>query len=235
MAPPGEQITEFKLFVYHAKRGSPAQDGGLMAWPFQTNAWSQEDTNYLGNNLLDFRMRCARGTVLDSDFGEVDPSLEGVYTNQTPQGDQTMGHANPAAHQEHTANHVFGGSQPPAADKTFVADLLPGGTYPAVNDDSPQGEQPTQDKEDLDDLALEEEQPIGDDHPDTGHEAGPSSSRPTLKRRRSWSKEETQLLLDLHAERDAKGKRVWTYTKMKVSSNSMAVPGPFHLVDFGFG
>jgi hypothetical protein len=235
MAPPGQQITELKFFVHHARRGFLARDGGFMAWPFQTNAWSQEDTDYLGNNLLDFRMRCARGTVMDGDFGEVDSRLEGVYTNQPPQEDQTMGHATLSAQQEHTANHVFGGSQAPAADQTFVANLLPGGTYPAINDDPPQGEHPAQDEEDLDDLALEEEQPIGDNQPDTGHEAGPSSLGPMLKRRRSWSKEEAQLLLDLHAERDAKGRRVWTYTRMKVSSDSLAVPGPFQLIDFGFG
>lgn len=232
MAPPEQQLTELKFFVHHARRGFLTWDGGLVAWPFPTNAWSPEDTDHLGNNLLDYRMQCARGTLVDGDFSEVDPSLEGVYTNQTSQEDRNMGHANPAAQQENTAS--FGGSLPPTADQTFAAGLLPIVTYPAVNHDALQGEPLPQNEANLNDLAFEEEQPTGDDQSDADNEAGPSSSRRNSKRSRTWSKEETQLLLNLHAERDAKGKRVWTYTRMKVASDSLAVPAPSNCFEFGF-
>ncbi|KAH6650412.1 hypothetical protein F5144DRAFT_44169 [Chaetomium tenue] len=171
-----------------------------MPWPFQ-NAWSPEDTDFLGNNLLDFRMKCARETVIAIEFGEDGP-------------DQTVGHPNPAAQQEHTANHVYGGSPVLVAEEALPVNVRPSGSHPVANGNPPQGEQSTQGEADREDLDLEEDQTLGNDQPDAGNQAGPSNSRPNLKRRRSWSEQETQLLLDLHAEKDANGKKVWTYPKM---------------------
>ncbi|KAK3300712.1 uncharacterized protein B0H64DRAFT_21284 [Chaetomium fimeti] len=186
MAPP----TQLRFFLRHAAQGVLAQGGALMAWPSLT-AWSQADTDFLANNLIACRRVCARDTVMASEFGEEGPSLDGVYTNQEPQAEWAMAYPDPAAEEDHTANHVFGDDQAPFDGAKQLGD----GNYPVAH--------------------LEEgNQSLGDDQPAVGNQAGPSSAPQKWKRGRIWSQEDMQLLLDRYAEKDARGKKVWTYQRM---------------------
>ncbi|EAQ92963.1 hypothetical protein CHGG_01198 [Chaetomium globosum CBS 148.51] len=193
VVPLAQQVPELKFFLYHARRGFLAQDGGLIPWPFQS-PWSPEDTDFLGKNLLDFQMKCARVTVIAIEFGEDD-------------------HPNPAAQEEHTANHVYGGSPALAAEEAD-RDYLDLGEEQSLGDDQPDADCHTDHHVDAT-ITNRFQKSMATHRPcNIGNQAGPSNSRPNLKRRRSWSEQETQLLLDLHAEKDTNGKKIWTYPKM---------------------
>lgn len=76
-------------------------------------------------------------------------------------------------------------------------------------------------------------QPAGDDQPVIADQLDPSATPKRTRSNTCWTDEEDEMLMNLHGQKDAEGRKIWPYPRMIVSlKGSLFFPRPSWLVPF---